>query len=500
MLDTFWTLGQEILLQEFVAESRGQGRARAGGGRPGGGRHAPHRERASSAPTSTAAARAEAIALAREYAEAAVKAARVMGLEVAGRGHAGGARPGPKIMEMNSARLRGPGGRHRRRHRHALRPARRGVRAHAPLRLRRRAFIMTVRPRPAGGAAGPHPCCAGPVTPAAGGAASPGELHPSLESAPDRVAHPHRRARRAGPLRGPALTLVPRGRAPHRRRPRARRRRLHAAPARALPQRRAARRLQDRAPPPGPVRAPGRPRAGGGRHHARPVALARPAALALPALAALAAARLQGRRARPRFRAALREASLVRGIERDAARRALRAREPAGLDLARFAGASRARHGAARPRDATTRRAPAGYPRRAGPGDRRGVAGGRGALGGRSTAPCLHRYASASSGLPPVRLPTRAVREVGSLGFNPTDGVVTLTASRPRRTRTRSAACAGFTPWRARLSPATGRSAEMRRNRRFLAAGTTAARMRDPECPRRRSRPSIGPSRRRSHA
>jgi ribosomal protein S6--L-glutamate ligase len=45
---------------------------------------------------------AEAIALDREYSEAAVKAARVMGLEVAGVDMLE-ARSGPKIMEVNSS-------------------------------------------------------------------------------------------------------------------------------------------------------------------------------------------------------------------------------------------------------------------------------------------------------------------------------------------------------------------------------------------------------------
>ena len=102
MLDTLWTLGQEILLQELVAESRGKDvRALVMG------------DRAVAAMRRTARAGdfrsnihrggvAEAIALEREYAEAAVKAARVMGLEVAGVDMLE-ARTGPKIMEVNSS-------------------------------------------------------------------------------------------------------------------------------------------------------------------------------------------------------------------------------------------------------------------------------------------------------------------------------------------------------------------------------------------------------------
>jgi ribosomal protein S6--L-glutamate ligase len=102
MLDTLWTLGQEILLQELVAESRGRDvRALVVGdhvvaamrrtARAGDFRSNIHRGGV-----------AEAVTLEREYAEAAVKAARVMGLEVAGVDMLE-ARTGPKIMEVNSS-------------------------------------------------------------------------------------------------------------------------------------------------------------------------------------------------------------------------------------------------------------------------------------------------------------------------------------------------------------------------------------------------------------
>ncbi len=102
MLDTLWTLGQEILLQELVAESRGRDvRALVIG------------DRVVAAMRRTARAgdfrsnihrggEARGIPLDREYAEAAVKAARVMGLEVAGVDMLE-ARTGPKIMEVNSS-------------------------------------------------------------------------------------------------------------------------------------------------------------------------------------------------------------------------------------------------------------------------------------------------------------------------------------------------------------------------------------------------------------
>jgi ribosomal protein S6--L-glutamate ligase len=102
ILDTLWTLGQEILLQELVAESRGKDvRALVVG------------DRVVAAMRRTARAgefrsnihrggSAEGVELTREFAEAAVKAARVMGLEVAGVDMLE-ARTGPKIMEVNSS-------------------------------------------------------------------------------------------------------------------------------------------------------------------------------------------------------------------------------------------------------------------------------------------------------------------------------------------------------------------------------------------------------------
>jgi ribosomal protein S6--L-glutamate ligase len=102
MLDTLWTLGQEILLQELVAESRGRDvRALVIGDRV----VAAMRRTARAGDFRSNIHRggvAEALALDREYAEAAVKAARVMGLEVAGVDMLE-ARSGPKIMEVNSS-------------------------------------------------------------------------------------------------------------------------------------------------------------------------------------------------------------------------------------------------------------------------------------------------------------------------------------------------------------------------------------------------------------
>jgi ribosomal protein S6--L-glutamate ligase len=102
MLDTFGTLGQEILLQELVAESRGRDvRALVIGDRV----VAAMRRTARAGEFRSNIHRggvAEEVTLAREYAEAAVKAARVMGLEVAGVDMLE-ARTGPKIMEVNSS-------------------------------------------------------------------------------------------------------------------------------------------------------------------------------------------------------------------------------------------------------------------------------------------------------------------------------------------------------------------------------------------------------------
>jgi ribosomal protein S6--L-glutamate ligase len=102
MLDTLWTLGQEILLQELVAESKGRDvRALVIGDRVVG---AMRRTARAGEFRSNIHRGGEAVALElpRDYAEAAVKAARVMGLEVAGVDMLE-SRDGPKIMEVNSS-------------------------------------------------------------------------------------------------------------------------------------------------------------------------------------------------------------------------------------------------------------------------------------------------------------------------------------------------------------------------------------------------------------
>jgi ribosomal protein S6--L-glutamate ligase len=102
MLDTLWTLGQEILLQELIAESLGKDvRALVVGDRV----VAAMRRTARTGEFRSNLHRggeAEAIELPPAYAEAAVKASRVIGLEVAGVDMLE-SRGGPKIMEVNSS-------------------------------------------------------------------------------------------------------------------------------------------------------------------------------------------------------------------------------------------------------------------------------------------------------------------------------------------------------------------------------------------------------------
>jgi ribosomal protein S6--L-glutamate ligase len=102
MLDTFWDLGQGILLQEFVRESKGRDvRALVIGDRV----VAAMRRQARTGEFRSnihRGGKGSAVTLPREFAEAAVKATRVIGLEVAGVDMLE-ARTGPKIMEVNSS-------------------------------------------------------------------------------------------------------------------------------------------------------------------------------------------------------------------------------------------------------------------------------------------------------------------------------------------------------------------------------------------------------------
>src|SRR5438067_12586395 len=102
ILSTMWNLGQEILLQEFIAESRGRDmRALVVGDRVVG---AMRREAKSGEFRSNIHRGAEGtpIDLPPEYALAAVRAARVLGLDVAGVDLLE-AKSGPKVLEVNSS-------------------------------------------------------------------------------------------------------------------------------------------------------------------------------------------------------------------------------------------------------------------------------------------------------------------------------------------------------------------------------------------------------------
>jgi ribosomal protein S6--L-glutamate ligase len=101
-IDTLWGLGQNIILQEFVAESRGRDvRALVVGGelvaamrrtaRAGEFRSNLHR-----------GGNGEAIALDPDYARAAVEATRIMGLDVAGVDLLE-SKAGPRVIEVNSS-------------------------------------------------------------------------------------------------------------------------------------------------------------------------------------------------------------------------------------------------------------------------------------------------------------------------------------------------------------------------------------------------------------
>ena len=102
MLDTLWHLGQEILLQEFITESSGKDvRALVMGDRV----VASMRRTAKSGEFRSnihRGGRGKPVDISADYAEAAVKAARVIGLEVAGVDLLE-SNEGPKVMEVNSS-------------------------------------------------------------------------------------------------------------------------------------------------------------------------------------------------------------------------------------------------------------------------------------------------------------------------------------------------------------------------------------------------------------
>lgn len=102
ILDTMWDLGQDILLQEFIAESRGKDvRALVVGDRV----VAAMRRTAQAGEFRSnihRGAKGQPVELEPSYAEAALKAARIIGLEVAGVDMLE-SDDGPKIMEVNSS-------------------------------------------------------------------------------------------------------------------------------------------------------------------------------------------------------------------------------------------------------------------------------------------------------------------------------------------------------------------------------------------------------------
>ncbi|XXF78530.1 RimK family alpha-L-glutamate ligase [Myxococcaceae bacterium GXIMD 01537] len=102
IVGTFWDLGQEIVLQEFVSESRGKDvRALVVGHRVVGAmrRQAKKGEFRSNIHRG---GEGSPIELPPAYVEAAVQAARIIGLEVAGVDMLEG-REGPRLMELNSS-------------------------------------------------------------------------------------------------------------------------------------------------------------------------------------------------------------------------------------------------------------------------------------------------------------------------------------------------------------------------------------------------------------
>jgi ribosomal protein S6--L-glutamate ligase len=102
LLETLWAMGQDIILQEYIAESKGRDyRAIVVGGRVVAAmrRQAKHGEFRSNLHRG---GRAASVTLERAYRIAAIAATRVMGLEVAGVDLLE-SKNGPKILEINSS-------------------------------------------------------------------------------------------------------------------------------------------------------------------------------------------------------------------------------------------------------------------------------------------------------------------------------------------------------------------------------------------------------------
>jgi ribosomal protein S6--L-glutamate ligase len=102
LLETLWAMGQDIILQEYISESKGRDiRAFVVGGKV----VASMRRQAKAGEFRSNLHRGGAgvaVGLDREYARTAVLAAKIMGLEVCGVDMLEG-RDGPKVLEINSS-------------------------------------------------------------------------------------------------------------------------------------------------------------------------------------------------------------------------------------------------------------------------------------------------------------------------------------------------------------------------------------------------------------
>jgi ribosomal protein S6--L-glutamate ligase len=103
IVDTFWDLGQEIVLQEFVAESKGKDvRALVVGERVVGAMRRQAKKEGEFRSNIHRGGEGQPIELPPAYIDAAVTAARIIGLGIAGVDMLEG-NEGPRLMEINSS-------------------------------------------------------------------------------------------------------------------------------------------------------------------------------------------------------------------------------------------------------------------------------------------------------------------------------------------------------------------------------------------------------------